>query len=192
MHLEATKQFVTKLGKTIAGRRTSRLHRQSHPAADDQRGDLRFTKASECRAIDTACGSAPITMGPLELVHRARHLPLACRCCTRTADKYRPCPLLVKCRGGAGWPARSAASDYRGESRCRTLSERRRSESRDRRLHGFMARLRVPAKIRGSICSLICRVRLPPVGRVPWTTSLFPRSSPAAAAHWPSPARCWP
>ena len=38
---EATKQFVTKLGKQIAvvGGFPG-LHRQPHPAADDQRGDL--------------------------------------------------------------------------------------------------------------------------------------------------------
>ena len=38
---EATKQFIAKLGKTDRGvGGFSRLHRQPHPAADDQRGDL--------------------------------------------------------------------------------------------------------------------------------------------------------
>ena len=38
---EASKEFVTKLGKTIAvAEDFPGLHRQPHPAADDQRGDL--------------------------------------------------------------------------------------------------------------------------------------------------------
>ena len=38
---EAAKEFVAKLGKTDrGGGGFSRLHRQPHPAADDQRGDL--------------------------------------------------------------------------------------------------------------------------------------------------------
>ena len=37
---ETTKTFITKLGKKIAVAEISCLHRQPHPAADDQRGDL--------------------------------------------------------------------------------------------------------------------------------------------------------
>ena len=100
-----------------------RLHRQPHPAADDQRGDLHaLRRRRHVEAIDTAMRlGAHHPMGPLELadfigldtclsVMQVLHEGLA-------DSKYRPCPLLVK-YVEAGWLGRKTQRgfyDYRGE-----------------------------------------------------------------------------
>ncbi len=101
-----------------------RLHRQSHPAADDQRGDLHaYEGVGTVEGIDKAMKlGAHHPMGPLGAggfyrldtclsVMQVLYEGLA-------DSKYRPCPLLVK-YVEAGWLGRKTNRgfyDYRGES----------------------------------------------------------------------------
>jgi len=67
---ESTKQFISKLGKTIAGLRGfSGLHRQSHPAAMINEAIYTlYEGVGNVEAIDTAMRlGAHHPMGPLEL-----------------------------------------------------------------------------------------------------------------------------
>jgi len=109
--------------------RISGLHRQPHPAADDQRGDLYlYEGVGNVEAIDAAMKlGAHHPMGPLELadfigldtclsIMQVLHEGLA-------DSKYRPCPLLVK-YVEAGWLGRKTQRgfyDYRGDKPSDTL-----------------------------------------------------------------------
>src|SRR5262245_1868323 len=121
---EATKQFVTKLGKTIAVAEDFPafiVNRILLPMINEAIYTL-YEGVSNVEAIDTAMRlGAHHPMGPLELadfigldtvlsVMQVLHEGLA-------DSKYRPCPLLVK-YVEAGWLGRKTQRgfyDYRGE-----------------------------------------------------------------------------
>jgi len=121
---DTTKQFVTKLGKTIAVAEDFPafiVNRILLPMINEAIYTL-YEGVGNVEAIDTAMRlGAHHPMGPLELadfigldtclsVMQVLHEGLA-------DSKYRPCPLLVK-YGEAGWLGRKAERgfyDYRGE-----------------------------------------------------------------------------
>ena len=121
---EATKQFVTKLGKTIAVAEDFPafiVNRVLMPMINEAIYTL-YEGVGNVEAIDTAMRlGAHHPMGPLELadfigldtclsVMQVLHDGLA-------DSKYRPCPLLVK-YVEAGWLGRKTQRgfyDYRGE-----------------------------------------------------------------------------
>ena len=116
--------FVESLGKTTAcRRRLPGLHRQPHPAADDQRGGLhalrRRRHGRSHRQGDEAWRASSDGAARACRFYRPRYLPRVMQVLYEglSDSKYRPCPLLVK-YVEAGWLGRKTKRgfyDYRGE-----------------------------------------------------------------------------
>ena len=102
------------------GGRLPRLHRQPHPDADDQRGDLRRDgrrrHAGGDRRGDEARHESPDGTADARRLHRPRRLPGDPRTCCTTASAIRN-TARVRCCGGWSRRASSGGSPARAFTR---------------------------------------------------------------------------